>query len=278
MNIEGSRKISDDERATVQLELDTLKNQTARLMEKAVKQIDLDGNSSALLGNDMYSIQLSSNGNASLSDAIEVALSNRLSIIDADQCLETLKDYYNISDSIDVLIAKSDVNSYLQLENLQKPLTSNSAKISIYHPVTKKELDMSLCENDEFGVKTPIKTADLLNLNEYQVMKDQGIDGFNPNDDSFNSICSTHIDNGTSYDTTVNFRRSNYFQNMSVSCSGSSCNYTNIDVNAYVNCNCTNVQPSSGISNDFVSYFLSPFGTWNFNLATCYNLIIPVIY
>jgi hypothetical protein len=267
--------LSDADKTLLQSQLDLLRNQTAALMDKAIKQTPISTNSSLLFGNDMYSMQLSSSSNASLSDSIKIALDNRLSIIDADACIKTLKKHYGISESTDLIVAKSDINSFLELDNLNKPLASNTAKVSIYDPVTREELNMTLCENDQFNIKTPIKSTGLLNLTQYQALKAQGIDVYNPNDESFSSICATKIDNNTNFDTTVNFRRENYYQNMSVGC-GSNCNYSSIDEFGYVHCNCTSMTPNTAVGNDFVNYVLAPLSTWNYEVALCYNLIIPV--
>jgi hypothetical protein len=218
---------------------------------------------------------LSSTANESLSDVIETAVDNRLSIIDGNSCYETLKKYYNISITDDILAIKSDINSYLQLDNLDKPLVSNSAQIKIYNPTTREELNISLCSNEQFNIRTPIKTADLLNLTGYNGLKSSGIDGFNPNDTSFTDICFTHVDVKTQYDTTLTYRRSNYFQNKSAQCSGTNCTYENIDDNNYVSCNCY-VQPAEQINNEFVDYFLVNLSTWNFGVVKCYNLIFKV--
>jgi hypothetical protein len=238
--------------------------------------LNFSDNSSVLVGNSLYSAQLSKTSNSSLEDSIKTALSNRLSIINAEGCYETLKKYYNISSEKSLLISKTDINSYTELDNLDKPLVSNSAQINIYDPDTRKELNISLCDSNQFIIKTPIKSADLLNLTQYSALKSSGIDGFNPNDTSFTDICSTYIDNSTQFDTTLNFRRSNYYQNKTASCTGTNCTYNSIDSNSYVSCNCTSIKPSTPIGNQFVDFILAPLSTWNYQVIYCYNLIFSV--
>jgi hypothetical protein len=260
-------------KANIQNEINTLKNQTSQLFDKAVKQLNISDNSSILLGNSLYSAQLSSTHNESLADSMIIALENKLSLIDAGSCYITLKQHYNISN---LLVLKTDANSYLQLDNLEKPLVSNSAQIKLFNPITREELNMSLCNNDQLNIKTPIKSANLLNLTMYSDLNSSGIDGFNPNDTSYNNICSTHIDETSSYDTTLNFRRSKYFQNKTAQCSGTNCTYQSIDANNYVSCNCY-LQPAEPINNEFVNFVLTPLSTWNFDVILCYNLIATVI-
>jgi hypothetical protein len=246
------------------------------LIDKAVEEIQVSNNSSILLGDNIYSVQISSTTNLSLTDAINTALLNKLSIIDADSCYETLKAYYNLNTTSYLLISKSDINSYVKLDNVDRPLLSNSAEINIYHPITRQELNLSLCQNNQFVIKTPIKSAELLNLTQYRDLKSAGIEGYNPNDTSFINICFTHIDNDTQYDTTLTFRGQNYFQNKSAGCSGTNCTYQEVDINNYVTCNCSNIHSSEPIHNEFVDYVLGPFTTWNFEVIYCYAQIFQV--
>jgi hypothetical protein len=247
---------------------------TDKLIDKLTYQLSLNPNETILVGDEMYSTQFSFTNNKSLSESIRVALENKLSIFNADNCFKTLKQYYNISNNEDLLVVKTDINSNLNLNNLDNPYVSNSVLIRILNPITKKELNITLC--NKFEIKTPIKNPDLLNLTFYTQMNSSGIDAFDPNDDAFTSGCFRHVDNMTGYDTTINYRRSKYFLNKSALCKGSDCTYEAIDENDYVICNCANIQSNKPIYNEFVNYFLTALGTWNFYVVNCYHLIIPV--
>jgi hypothetical protein len=246
-------------------------------MTKAVQVLNLDPTSSALVGNNMYSTQFSYTNNKSLADSIQDSLNNKLSYFSADKCFKTLKQHYNISDNQDLMISKTDLNSYTDLNNLKQPLVSNSMQLKVYNPVSRAELNISLCYNDTFTIKVPIKSKDLLNLTMYKDLNQSGIDAYNPDSDAFNSPCFKYIDKSTDYDTTINFRRGNYFLNKSAVCNGSNCTYDTIDENDYVVCNCTNISEEDKIYSEFLNYFLSPLSTWNFYVVSCYALILPVI-
>jgi hypothetical protein len=263
--------ITTGDKSAIQSQLDTMKNQTDHLMDEVVKNIPISDNSSYILGDEMYSTQLSSSSNSSLSDAEKVALTHRLSIVDADKCIETLKKHYNL---LDVLVAKTDMDVDLNLDNLHKNSTSDMVKINFYNPLTKEPLNMTLCQDDPVNIKTPINNPNF-NLTQYQAFKAEGIDIYNPKDDSFNSVCAIHNDNTTDYDTTIGFRRGNYFQNQSIGCSGN-CNYTEIDENAYVNCECKSLSADALTYNEFVNYFFDSLSTWNYQVIFCYWLIPPV--
>jgi hypothetical protein len=251
-----------------------LKDKTYELIQGALQYIPFKNDSSYLIGNSMYSAQLSTTNSLSEDETTRIALENGLAIADSDACVRTLKRAYNISDAMDLIIVKTDMNSYLDLENLYDPYISNKVDIKIYSPITRKELNMTLCQKDQFSIKTPIKTVDLLNMTLYQDMEKSGIDVYNPNSNAFNSFCFSYVDNETQYDTTINSRRSNYFQNKTATCvSSANCVYEKIDIHNYVNCNCTNWQPDSQVSNKFVNYIFAPISRWNFEVIKCYYMI-----
>jgi hypothetical protein len=263
--------------STTQEQLNMLKINTSSLIEKAIKVIGLNTNSSYLLGNSMYAAQISTSSLQSINETNKMALDNKLAIVDLGDCVNTLKRYYNMTDSTDLIILKTDVNSYLDLRNIEDPFKSNNVEIKVYDPGTRNELNMSICQNSNFNIKTPIKNVDKLNIPKYHEMSSGGIDIYNPQSEAFNSICFNHIDNDTQYDTTIGWRRNNYFQNKSATCSSTAnCTYKNIDENNYVNCNCTNWTEDSQVGNDFIDFIFDVISAWNFQVVTCGNLISPV--
>jgi hypothetical protein len=251
-----------------------LKNLTDKLVDEVISELNIHPNSSVLVGNNMYSTQFSYSNDQSLSETDRVALANKLSIIDADECFNTLKQFYNISSDKDLLISKTDINSYLNLTSLDEPLRSNNVQVKIYNPTTREELNITLC--NYINIKIPIKSKELLNLTYYKKVNDTGIDVYNPNSDAFTSSCFSYIDNTTNYDTTLNYRRNHYYLNKSAICRGSDCTYETIDENDYVTCNCTNIKHGDQVYNDFVSYVLGSLSNWNFFVITCSSLILPV--
>jgi hypothetical protein len=72
-----------------------------------------------------------------------------------------LKEYYNLTE---ILIAKTDTNVNL---NLSSSSESNNVKINFYNPVTHKELNMTLCQDDTISVKTPIKECKIYIWNPF---------------------------------------------------------------------------------------------------------------
>jgi hypothetical protein len=230
------------------------------------------------MGNDMLTSQISLSDKSSLELTNQEAVKNHLSIIDLGKCIETLKQYYNTTD--DFTISKTQYSSLLKINTNET--ISDSTSLKIYNINTRNEINTSLCNNTNITYKIPISEnmKKEMNLTAFQILNNSNIDVFNPNSSSFTSVCSTHIDNATQYDTTLNYRRQNYFQNKSIQCSGTDCKYEGIDENYYVNCNCKQGDQISNpeVFDTVVDYYLQPLSQWNFNLILCYQLVfIPGI-
>jgi hypothetical protein len=192
-----------------------------------------------------------------------------MSIVIPDPCITILKSYYNLSDSDSFISMKTDYTKSSNLENINdKPYMSNLVNFILYHPTTRELVDLGLCGNYPILVKTPI--ADILNLTYYHTMKDSGIDIYNPSSPAFNDICIAHIDTDTGFDTTLNWRRENYYQNLSCVCEGANCTYIGIDSDGYINCECYNLKPKDNIVTNFVNYLLAQLSVWNFGVFLCY--------
>jgi hypothetical protein len=267
--------------AITRIEIDTLQNQTNAIIDKMVKNIDFSDNSSSsyIFGNDMLSSQISLSDSFSTELANDEAIKNNLTIVNPDKCIETLKRHYNTSD--DFIISKTQYNSLLRSNSKN---ISDSTTLKIYNYKTRSEVNMSLCLDDEIIYKIPLNEnlKASLNITAYQLLNQSGIDGFNPNSTFFTSVCSPYIDNSTQYDTTLNYRRQNYFQNKTFECVGLDCQYQGLDINLYIQCNCKpGTQPSSPeVFDNSVDLLLQSLSQWNFEIITCYKVVftLEVIY
>jgi hypothetical protein len=106
----------------------------------------------------------------------------------------------------------------------------------------------------------------------YKEMKNQGIDIFNPNDDSFNDICSGYVDKSTLKYTTLNWRRANYYQTIIPQCIGFNCDYIGVNDNNYVECSC-GIKTDNEYINEPLNYAIGTLTKFNFGVILCANLI-----
>jgi hypothetical protein len=238
-----------------------------------VKTYSFDTKSNIILGDALLAVQLSNSD--SIGQANQLALDNKIAQVNAEKCIEDLKQSYNINS---VIILKTDYDSdIVNLDNLDKHLISNSVNFKVFDPVTREELNTTICNGKStINIKTLIKEPELLNLTFYTKMANSSIDIYDPNNAAFNDICSTHIDTNTNFDTTVNWRRTNYYQNLSAICEGANCTYAGIDSANYTSCNCTSLAAAQNVFSEFKEYLLGQFSVWNFGVVFCPRRIINV--
>ena len=141
-------------------------------------------------------LQLSTLEDQKNSDNIE------LSNIDLGECENLLKDNNNMSRDDSLIIFKVDIKS--------KDLSSTYVTYEVFHPITLKPLNLSICNNVEISINVPIK---LDNNFESLVnsLSESGYNIFNENDSFYNDICSTYTtENGT--DILLSDRKKDIFE------------------------------------------------------------------
>lgn len=245
-------------------------------MENILNKANITDNSSLLMQNDMFSIQVATDDESAQSDMNEKALQDRLSIVNLTNCINTIKSIYNISNDTSLIVTKIDYDSSLNIDIQNKTLVSNSVRYALLNSVTKQKYNISLCSNTNITIKVPIKNTEALNLDLYHNLS-YTLDIFNPNSTGFNTRCFYLQDNNTNYDTTVDFRRQNYYQNLTSNCYGSVCNYTQIDENNYVDCQCA-AQSQSEINNVFTNLTMAQFWpNFNYDVLLCINLAFKYV-
>ena len=106
-----------------------------------------------------------------------------VSNIDLGECENKLKTEYNISDNISLIVYKVDIKN--------SDLSATYVQYEIYHPITKIQLNMSLCNEMKITIDTPV---DIGNQMEelYNSLSDSGYNLFNSNDSFYQDICTTY--------------------------------------------------------------------------------------
>jgi hypothetical protein len=79
---------------------------------------------------------------------------NGLSVIDLGNCETLLKIHYKINNDSSLIIKKYEQITISAKRNVQ---------FEVYHPITKKKLDLSICDKEQIHIYVPVElTEDLL--------------------------------------------------------------------------------------------------------------------
>ena len=71
-----------------------------------------------------------------------------ISILDLKECENKLKNHYNISNNTSLIIFKID--------NFIEEINIPIVEYEIYHPITKQQLDLNICQNYPITVSYPV--------------------------------------------------------------------------------------------------------------------------
>jgi hypothetical protein len=247
------------------LDRDKLREVADQVIDKVVTQMKVPENSTFVFGDSMYSGQIYTSDTNSISK--DNAIMNNLPIYNVTQCENLLKEYYNISK---IIYMTNSVDGSLTGDS------SNSYRITAYDDLSRKKLNLDLCENVQNEIKIPLTNTDI-NMTRYTELKEQGIDILNKNDPVFTDRCATFVDSNGK-DTSINWRIENLYQKKMPMCIGFNCTYDGIDEFYYAKCTCTGLQTDVAILNEFVDFFLSKLSELNIGILFCYKNILKVYY
>lgn len=233
---------------------------------------DKEDKTSILYNGDIVKIQIYSNTEQALKDAVE----NKMGIVDFSDCENILKEHNIINKndklySINVNIIKDRNNSLVE-----KLFKFNTKLSYILINGEGNIIDSSLCKKVNIKLSIDKQTP---NLDKYFDYKSKfGIDIYNKTDEYFNNICFPFQD--TNYtDQTINSRRKKF--NYTISCSDN-CQYRGLDTNFYSNCECNayfNIndihsqesKPPENRFNFLVNNVFDSVISSNINLIFCYE-------
>jgi hypothetical protein len=189
-----------------------------------------------------------------------------LSLINYTHCENTLKKKLNITQ--DIIVRKFDFNSETNLYTLNDTFSSDSIQVAFYHPITLVKLNTSLCNESPAEFTMPLKNPKKMNLPLYRELSEKKIDIYDKASPAFNTRCEKMVDNSTKADTTINFRRSTYF-NGSATC-GNGCVYSGMDEYNYMKCSCPGIVENE-MTHTVLDDILSNLPGFNFDIVYCYR-------
>jgi hypothetical protein len=194
------------------------------LIDMIIKQVDPNG--LKVYGNIQFNIMLFTLKTSS-SDVVELSKVNKLSIVNIDQCVNKLKDYYKIND---MLVVKTEQ------KNEQKSGQDNNISINYFNILTRQPLDKAICQGLSLKIPVVLGSKD---REDYLNFMNKGVDIYNSRHPAFRTRCYSFTDPNTDYDTTLDYRIKNYLRNRT-ECFQTGCSYSGMSLDGYVDCQCDN--------------------------------------
>ena len=147
---------------------------------------------------------------------------------------------------------------------------TNQIEYAVFHG--KKQLELSVCANNEIEINYDISNSTLVNFRMISDFSKKGVDILNSKDKFFNDICYPYSENNS--DMILKDRISDIYQNYS-KCDNN-CEYKKIDLNSnLITCNCSiKLEINKGIEPPrFESILLDIVTDSSFGVVKCPNLV-----
>jgi hypothetical protein len=250
-------------------QLDYLKQIAKKFNNLLASKANVTNNGTTMTGERMFSSIIHST-NDTLTR--EQSINNNFAYFNLTKCKAALVRFYNLTDTMDIMFITNNFNETLNQQGV------NSYTISAYNAVTKEKLNIDLCQNITETIEIPISNITGLNITKYNILKQSGVDIFNPNDPIYNDRCLSFVDNSTSKsDTTVNWRKANLLSKQIPQCVGINCEYHGITADNNLNCTC-GIKTDIEILNTSVNIVLDYFSKLNIEIIMCPNAIFVYIF
>ena len=194
--------------------------------------------------------------------------SSNLSIVILGECENLLKQENGIDKNLSLIIKKVEQLAISAERNVQ---------YEVYDPITKKKLNLSICEKESIDIYIPINMEENL-INLYKDLKKSGYDLFNINDPFYNDICSQYKSkNGT--DVLLSDRKNDYYNNDYTTCQ-SNCEYSSFNPEyKFLKCECRVIVDDIDVQNfhkfkkKIFKNFYDVLLNSNYKVMKCYNLV-----
>ena len=225
-----------------------------------------NGSNLIIKGQDNINFQITNEKNENeIIENIQINI-HEMSVLDLKGCDDILRSIYNINPNDSLIILKLEKEaSCVQEKNIQ---------YEIYHPVTKKKLDLSSCNNVELNIPI-IFSKDKENL--YLNLQKYSYDLLNIEDSFYEDICTKYkSENGTDV---LLIDRKNYFYDNDLSCQNN-CKYSSYSNNIkFLKCKCEIDHKNITLQKykDFIYYsFTSEFKSNNYKFLKCHKLVLHI--
>jgi hypothetical protein len=236
------------------------------LVDSVTHNININNNQTILLGGQYYGVQINRISSGSDDVLTTASKNNMLSRIDISTCIKKIRSKFQVSDNFEFYISKVDMDSALSLDNLMYPSSTKIVNVNLYTWDSKEKIDLSTCNGIQNTYNIPITVTNTLSLDKYRYHKNESIDIFDPTSEPFTSRCFSSIDRESGFDSTINLRRTQFYQNISATCNND-CLYNGIDDDNYLTCSCQGIAANTYAL--FKTEYLQPLPTTNQGVIEC---------
>jgi len=262
-------EMSMEEKKEKQKVLDDMKNDVKKFTDIFI------GNSTnhvdKILKTEIFTIQIIANNPNDTQKNNKKAIEEKLTVGNFTECENILKKEYNISQNKVLLMKKAEFIAKMDIERANNPDASQGLSFEFIDPNTMKKLNSSICSKMNTPISIPFKRGERLKMLEYQrsALINAALDLYNNESPAYYSRCVKTNQIETGADVSINYKRSQMFQNTSITCSPE-CEYDGLDENKYVKCNCktSGEKESSNTGDEFV---FDPLPSMNYDIVKCYR-------
>ena len=201
----------------------------------------------------------------------QVTEKNNLTSIDLGEWANELKTYYH-TDSLIVLIVDTIDNTSI----------TNNVKYNVFSS-DGKLLDLSICDSNDITIITPITNTSYINYDLAKILKDNGIDLYDINDDFYQDFCNNQ--NISDQDLTLEDRINDIYVkvNFCGTCEYSGINYTiqkiickcSTDNESNIN---NDIESSNSFNDDKSSFLDKINDNINYKIIKCYKYFLAFKY
>ena len=196
----------------------------------------------------------------------------KLSKIDLGICEDKLRQKYNLSNDIELIIISMEKETDISYDR--------NVQFEVYESLNKTKLNLSVCEDITIDIYIPLELSEELII-LYNELKELGYNLFDPNDKFYRDICTPYkSENGT--DVILPDRFNNYFNNEETKCP-SGCKMSDYSMetqNLKCECNIDNNDINIGNlegSKALYTSFYDVLKYSNYKVLFCYKLAFRLI-
>ena len=143
--------------------------------------------------------------------------------------------------------------------------------MSLFNPSNEVYNISKECANYPIIIAIPPNPNITINFTAVNYLKKDGFNILDPNDPFFSDRCIPYV--YSNCDTTLDFRKSYFFQNQSINCSAG-CLFSGFDSNNYTICNCTQTTNMNTFSTTSV---MTSVTNLNILIFLCYKTAIDQV-